>query len=219
MRIKKLKTTLCLLIFLLPAISVAGMYFDTNKPCYPGYFGVTGGYGQTTWGMLVPEEFNAALAVSTPIEVSEGGGLWGIYAGYEVLKTFAFEASYMHYPDAFLTFDESSLFWWKHNTTKLTSHTESVSGVAKLMVLIPCTRLRGYASFGAAGVHRYDKVADCWRLSPTFGAGLNYNLTERFMLEFGTEYVAGYGQSEIEPDEHYVPFLYSGFFRLAYRFC
>ncbi|MHB1947466.1 MAG: porin family protein [Gammaproteobacteria bacterium] len=195
-----------------------------TKYRHPFYVGVTGGYGQTTWGQLVPadtsEQALATLSVSTPIRVGEGGAVWGVYAGYELIPQFAFELSYMRYPNATLVFDSVSLFAIHHDgETSVVTRTESVALVAKLMVPIPRTDgLRAYSSFGAAGVHRFDIVVDRWRASPTFGVGFNYLVTQYMMLELGTEYVAGYGQSEIEPDEHYIPFLYSGFLRMALRF-
>lgn len=215
---KKIMPLFLLSVFMPPMIGYASIQCDKTHNHF--YLGATGGYGKTTWEQLVPDENNAALNVSTPIHVSEGGAVWGVYGGYEFMPALALEASYMRYPNARLEFDPDSLFSFYHDgQTEFDTHTESASLVAKIMLPIPCTNLlRAYSSFGAAGVHRYDDVADRWRLSPTFGAGFNYIMTEHVMVEFGTEYVAGYGQSEIEPAEHYIPFLYSGFFRLAYRF-
>lgn len=194
--------------------------FANSAYCNPFYVGVTGGYGTTTWANLVPKEPNAAMSLSTPTDVSEAGTIWGVYGGYEVLPCFAFEGSYMRYPKARLYFDELSLFSFYHDDrTELTTRTESVSLVGKVMMFIPCVRnLRAYSDFGAAEVHRYDAIVDRWRLSPTFGAGFNYLLNPHTMIELGTEYVAGYGQSELDPADHFIPFLYSGFLRLAYRF-
>lgn len=171
-------------------------------------------------GQLVPSDADSLLlSVSTPVHVSEGGFVWGVYGGYEFLPMFALEAEYMRYPDATLEFDPMSLFsFYNNGETEVKTRTESVALMAKLMLPIASTHLRAYSSFGAAGVHRYDSIADCWRLSPAFGAGFNYLINDHFMAELGTEYIAGYGQSEMEPTEHYIPFLYSGFLRLAYRF-
>ena len=124
----------------------------------------------------------------------------------------------MRYPNALLTFDSESLFsFYNDGETKLKTHTESVSVVAKLMLPLS-NRFRFYSDFGIAGVHRKDTKTNMWRLSPTFGAGFNYALRKHLLVEFGTEYIAGYGQSEMQPAKHYVQFLYSGFIRLAYRF-
>jgi len=50
------------------------------------------------------------------------------------------------------------------------------------------------------------------------GGGFNYSFTEHLMAEFGFNFTAGYGESELNPANDYVPFLYSGFFSMAYRF-
>lgn len=194
--------------------------FAQNTYHNPFYIGITGGYGTTTWANLVPKELNAAMSLSTPTGVSEGGTIWGVYGGYEILPCFAFEGSYMRYPTAHLYFDEMSLFSFYHDgRNELTTRTESISIVGKIMMSIPCIwKLRAYSDFGAAEVHRYDPIVDRWRLSPTFGAGLNYTLNPNTIIELGTEYVAGYGQSELDPADHFIPFLYSGFLRLAYHF-
>lgn len=212
-----------LLIALAPMVSSGSVSLENNKTGvykHPFYFGAIGGYGKTTWGQLVPEQPDFTLSLSTPIRANEGGAVWGAYLGYEIIPQFALEASYMRYPDADLEFSPLSLFAFYHDgQTDMVSHTESASLVAKLMVVIPHTcGFRAYSTFGAAGVHRFDVITNRWRLSPTFGVGFNYLATERIMFEIGTEYVAGYGQSEIEPDQHYVPFLYSGFARISYRF-
>src|SRR5579863_8806230 len=77
---------------------------------HPFYVGILAGYGTTTWQGLVPEENkqNLALCLSTPIHVTEGGVVWGLYAGYEFIPYFALEASYMRYPNAKINFDPES---------------------------------------------------------------------------------------------------------------
>ena len=188
---------------------------------HPLYIGATGGYGSTTWAGLVPAEENQNLAISlsTPIEVKEGGGVWGFFAGYEWTPYFALEAAYMRYPDAHVTFDPISLFSFiNEGLDGFTTRTETVSAMAKIMLLIPNTHMRLYSSLGVAGVHREDMLKDRWRSSPTFGAGFNYHFAEHFMAEIGGNYTAGYGESQLNPTDVYFPFLYSGFVRLAYCF-
>ena len=58
---------------------------------------------------------------------------------------------------------------------------------------------------------------DTRRDSVTFGVGFVYNISEHIMTELGVNYTAGYGESELNPAQDYVPFLYSGFLKLAYR--
>jgi hypothetical protein len=192
-----------------------------DKYKHPYYIGVTGGYGWTTWGGLVPakKNQNLALLLSTPKYVNESGALWGVFAGYEFIPNFALEAAYMHYPNARVVFDSSSLFAFNHDgTNDFSTRTEMVSLMGKLMLFIPTTDIRVYSSVGAAYVHRSDQMKDYWTASPTFGIGLNYLFSERVMGEFGANYTAGNGEAKLNPAESYFPFLYSVFLRVAYRF-
>lgn len=187
---------------------------------HPFYFGGTAGAGSTTWEGLVPTEQNqnGALVMSTPIEVEEGGGVFGSFIGYEVNPYFAVEAAYTHYPSANVRFDQLSLFSFNNNfEEEYTTRTETVSVMGKIMLVIPNTNIRAYSSAGVADLHRKDMLLDDWRLSPTFSLGLNYNFTPRIMGEIGANYTAGFGESALEPCDTYFPFLYSGFIRLAFR--
>ncbi|WED41799.1 outer membrane beta-barrel protein [Legionella cardiaca] len=185
------------------------------------YLGVLGGYGSTTWEGLVPlrENQNAALSMSTPIDVHEGGGVWGVFTGYEFIPQLAIELNYMRYPDADVHFDPLSLFsFLNDNLTTFKTKTETVDLKAKVMLPISNTNFRLYSSVGAAGVHREDILVNDWHLSPAFGAGLNYRFNTHFMGELGGNYTAGYGEAQLNPTDAYFPFLYSVVLRLAYRF-
>ena len=219
----KNKRMLLLLIVLIhyPLLGLAGTEGDIKR--HPFYVGVTGGYGSTTWVGLVPvnikNDGNEALRTSTPIAANEGGGVWGFFGGYEVIPLFALEVGYMHYPEATITFDPE--WYYSQNNPVLESvdtNTETVSVIGKLMVLIPHTTVKAYASVGGAGLHRQDVLMDAWRLTPIFGGGFNYDITTHIMGEVGANYTAGYGEAELNPAEGYFPFLYSAFVRLAYRF-
>lgn len=204
-------------------IAIALLLFSpcirATQPCHPFYVGVTGGVGSTTWGNLVAKNMNDALSTSVPINVSEGGTVYGIYIGYKCIPAFSIELSYMQYPTAQLTFDEMSLFTYNHNNrTQLTTQTSRIALMGKFLLLFPQSNFRVYSSLGPAEVHRNDAVVDRWRLSPAFGAGIEYDVARQWMIELGTEYVAGYGQSELDPAQHFIPFLYSVFLRAAYRF-
>jgi opacity protein-like surface antigen len=205
------------------AVSVISQV-DSEKR-HPFYIGLTSGYGATTWGQLVPPQSkaNAAISLSTPSSVKEGGAIWGVFAGYELIPTFAVEAAYTRYATADVYFgnsyDQMSFFSILNDgRTQFSTKTEVVSVSGKLMLLIPKTPLKAFSSVGAAGIHRDDILTNHWRLSPTFGVGLDYNITEHIMAELGINYTGGYGESELDPVNDYIPFLYSGFFRLAYRF-
>ncbi len=191
---------------------------DTTK--YPMYIGLTGGYGSTTWQGLVSTRNNEtdAIIISTPKNVTEGGAIWGVFAGYEFTPFFALEGNYTHYPDAKVTFDPLSLVAFNYNgLIDLNTETESVSLMAKILMSIPRTYFRVYSSAGIADIHRNDQLKNSWQISPSFGVGVHYNFSERILFEAGVNYTAGYGESELDPAEDYVPFLYSGFLRVAYR--
>ncbi|MDF1757745.1 MAG: hypothetical protein P1U74_05565 [Legionellaceae bacterium] len=188
---------------------------------YKWYVGGVGGLGYTTWGGLVPSEENQsnAMSVSTPIQVREGGGVWGLVAGYEVTPYFAIEANYMAFPKAEVNFDEDSLFAFEQDgITQLRTNTQTGSVMAKVMLLIPKTSMRIYSGAGVASVWRADEVNNAYRISPTFSFGATLNINERVMAEFGTNYTAGYGESEINPAKDYIPFVYSFFAKLVVRF-
>ncbi len=187
---------------------------------HPLYLGATAGYGSTTWQGLVPSKSNQneAISISTPISVTEGGAIWGGFAGYELSPYFAVEAHYVRYPNATISFDEFSLFAFDNEgIMDLHTHTSTISVLAKVMLFIPRTTVRLFSSAGVAEIHRWDDMTENRRTSPTFGFGLNYNFSEHIMGELGANYTAGYGESELNPAKDYVPFLYSGFARLAYR--
>lgn len=184
------------------------------------YAGGSAGYGSTTWQGLVPSEKkqNIAINMSTPISTTEGGGVYGAFSGYEFTPYFALEAAYMHFPNAVLSFDETSLFAFDHeDKTELTTQTEMISFMGKIMLVVPKTKVRVFSSFGIADIHRDDVVKNQWRVAPTFAFGANYNVTPHIMTEISANYAAGYGESEISPIDDYIPFLYGISFKLAYR--
>ncbi len=190
----------------------------SDKFKHPFYVGVTGGYGKTTWEGLVSKSESAALLLSSPMYVNEGGALWGLFAGYEFFPYFALEAAYMRYPNARVMFDSSSLYTFESGNTEFTTKTETVSLLAKLMIFIPTTEIRVYSGLGVAEVHRSDSLNTHWTGRPTFGAGANYLFTDRVMGELGGSYTAGNGEVQLNPSQSYFPFLYSVFLRVAYRF-
>lgn len=193
---------------------------NTMKAHSP-YIGIIGGYGSTTWDGLVPStrNQNAAMNMSTPVDVDEGGGVWGLLAGYEFSPYFAIEGSYLKYPDAKVTFDNLSLFTFNHQgATQFTTHTESLNVLGKIMLVIPHTQIRAYSGAGIANLHREDVVVDDWRVSPTFGVGIVYSINEHLMGFLSGDYTAGFGESQLNPADTYFPFLYSVTVRLAYLY-
>lgn len=199
------------------ATTVSETHLVFNRPLYAG---VTFAYGATTWGYLISDDPNAAMALSTPTKVDENGEEWGIIAGYEFLPTFALEVSYDHYPRAKVTFDSMSLFTFEHDgLTSFYTNTDSVSLMGKFMVLIPHNEnFRAFASAGAAIIHREDILTDKNLLTAKFNIGGDFAINETLMVEFGIDYTAGNGVSELNPAEDFIPFLYSVFTRLIFRF-
>lgn len=197
------------------------LIFITHTCTYaakPFYFGVTSGYGATTWSQIVPTHTDAAMELSTPIHTQEGGIVWGLVAGYEILPVFALQLSYIRYPDATIYYSPLSLFTFDYGVTQFTSHTETVALTGKYIIYIPHTALRSFSSAGVARLHRYDFIRNSYRLSPTFALGFIYPVTPHVQAEIAFNYTAGYGESEIDPVEHYMPFLYAGVITLSYHF-
>jgi hypothetical protein len=205
-------------LFFYAALTQAGTTGSVDK--HPLYLGVLGGYGSTTWQGLVPNKKNqnAALNMSTPISVKEGGGTWGVLLGYEFSPYFAFEANYMHYPDSTIYFDESSIFTFDHDgALSLTTKTDSINLIGKIMLVVPHTNFRIYSGAGLANIYRKDILVDDWRSSPIFSLGINYNFTNHLMGELVGNYTTGFGESILSPADSYFPFLYSITAHLAYR--
>ncbi len=209
-----------LLVTFLGLVCSSSLLAETNPVLRPFYVGASGGFGSTTWQGLVPtqENKNFATATSVPFRVKEGGAVWGVFAGYEITPYFALEANYRHYPSAKVTFDEFSIFAAEHDdTVSFDTNTEAASLMAKVMLTVPKTTMRVYSSFGLAAIHRVDEITKQTQISPSFGAGFVVNVTPRFMVDFGFNYTAGYGESEMNPCQSYIPFLYSGSIGFAYR--
>ena len=216
------KKIFCLLLLQCVCFFSSLSFADTSSDRYknPFYIGLTGGYGSTTWQGLVPPKSKQGIAmlVSTPNNVDEGGNIYGAFAGYEIIPCFAVEASYTRYPDATISFAPMSIVAIVDGVSQFVSHTETYAVMAKFMLFIPHTNIRVFSAAGPAEVHRFDQLADIWRLSPAFSVGLNYDFNAHIMGEIGFSYTGGYGESELNPADDYVPFLYSGFIHLAYRF-
>lgn len=215
--------------FGLISIFVVAMMFNegvfasrgTYHPEHPLYIGVNAGFGSTTWDGLVPnaQNQNPAMSMTTPVDSHEGGLAFGVFIGYEWTRQFALEASYMQYPEAIIWFDPMSLYSFTHDgEIRFFSRTEALSLMAKIFLTFPDSTFRMYSSAGAASIHREDAVRDEWRLTPSFGVGLNFMFNEHVMGEIAANYTAGFGESMLNPTDAYFPFLYSVTGKLAYRF-
>lgn len=208
-------------VFSFLAVPFCQAGIDNTSAKHSVYVGAIGGYGSTTWqGLVAPKENqNFALLLSTPVDVEEGGAIWGALLGYEFTPHFAIEANYMHYPTSTVYFNELSLFSFTHDgQLELKTKTESISLMGKIFLTLPNSNFRIFSSAGAASLYRKDIIVDNWLIRPTFGVGVNYNFTEHLMGELNGNYTAGYGESQLSPVDAYFPFLYSVTARLAYRF-
>ncbi len=199
----------------------ASSLVHAQKPENPWYVGAGLGYGSTTWRALVPNvsNQNLALSMSTPVEVQEGGLLWGVGGGMEVIPQFQVEFNYWKYPDATVTFDPDSLYAFENDgKTSFKTNTYTLNLQGKFLVPWQDTHLRLFASAGAAWLNRQDELLKNEAISPTFGVGLNYGFSEHWMGEFAFIYTAGDGESELNPSADFMPFLYGIFTRIYYRF-
>ena len=188
---------------------------------HPWYLGAMGGYGATTWQYLLPNKNNRndATNLSTPIEVSEGGGVWGLYTGYELSNFFALEFSYLDYPTADVKFDPMSIFAFDYDErTELITQTETINLMAKFIIPVWGDQFKAFSSVGPAAIHRSDFIRDQWRATAAFNVGFMAQVTPHWKSELAVNYTAGFGQAQLNPSTTYYPFLYSGVFRLAYCF-
>lgn len=186
----------------------------------PWFVGGAGGFGSTTWQGLVPnaQHQNSAMSLSTPIDVQEGGGLWGVVAGVEPFQNFQIQFDYLQYPKATVFFDKDSLYSIDNNdSTEFTSRTHTWSIQGKFLVPWEDTKLRLFAGGGVAWMARRDDLLQQDIVTPSFQMGLNYMLNCRWMAEAVFSYTAGFGESELNPSAHYMPFLYGVYARLMYR--
>ncbi len=237
LRPKKLSTLqfflLILISLLIPYISFAGgaetaPNYNAIWRANPFYFGVLGGFGSTDWRMLVPschgtqqniDDCKSMSNLSAPLSAGDMGFSWGATIGYEIQPHFALEATVIRFPDTTIRFDDATFYQYlaDHNLTQITSVTWAYYFVAKFMVQIGDTAFRGFANAGPELTHRKDVLVNAVRVNPTFGVGLDYLLAAHAMLEFGFQYIAGYGEANTTPACNYIPFLYSLHLKLLAR--
>ncbi len=220
MSLKLKQLTFFISVWLFCGAVFAGEMGHMPQASHPFYVGVNGGYGSTTWKGLVPnlDNQNVVLSMSTPIDVQEGGWVWGGMVGFEFLSNWGVEFNYLHFPTATVFFDPGSFFSFDNEgETTLSTKTEALSLMAKVMVPVPNTLFRAYSSVGVGWIHRDDVINEMWLAVPAFGVGVNYALSEHFMAEVAANYLSGYGESELSPANNYIPFLYAVYARLAYR--
>ncbi len=188
------------------------------------YLGFATGWGSTDWSHLVAkgdaDEIDL-LKPSAPLSAGDSGFAYGFTLGYEMQEDFALEFNYTGFPVTTIHFDPDNFYAggkFVDNLTTMKSHTYSFNIVAKFMVNVLQTGIRGFANAGGAVVYRSDVLTSIGHICPTFGVGINYVFIQRLLLEFGFQYTAGYGKATLYPAVNYIPFLYSIMTKLAYRF-
>jgi hypothetical protein len=214
-----------LAILFLLGFNISSLANDHNLTLWtqhPLYIGITGGWGSTDWSQVVVRSFSddekTTLALSAPTAAGDCGLVVGAMIGYEVASHFAFEANYMHFPTAKVVFDENSIYNTEHNIVTMHSHTFALNVLGKVLVPLGSTSVRGFIDAGPAIIHREDPLVDTNHVCPTFGIGIDYTFHTHFMWMLAFQYYAGFGQATLRPAINDIPFLYTFYTGLSYRF-
>ncbi len=189
----------------------------TDFSQYPFYFGGMIGFGDTNWGGLVdPDAESDGSDVSTPVKATGTGVAWGVMGGFEFNRYFAIQGNYQHYPTSRIFLDSFNSYLPTGQIVE--SETKNYALVAKFMVPIFNSGFRLFSDVGPAYTLRNDELENMGHWAAQFGAGINYNITPRFLTEINFNYTTGFDESNTTPIDDYIPFLYSINFGLAYRF-
>lgn len=202
-----------LLFFSLSSSARGVNIFQSLFPSKTVYFGINVGGGSTEWQYLVDTTDPSDTAVTTPTKVTEGGPSWGVVFGYDVSKNFAIELQYMQFADARIHFSEDS----PYPVTRMISRTDAYSLSGKFLAQVANTHVRAFAAVGPGLVERQDVIYSDSCITPYVSSGLVYNFVRHWMLETGFQYYTGFGRSELDPVNHYIPFAWDGYVRLAYQ--
>ena len=192
------------------------------------------GAGGTSWPQLAHDDSgpdsldNGGLNVSVPINaVDENLDVYGAILGYQPSENFAFEISYLRFPDSKLLM--SSVYFTPDILyTESSEYTLMAKVIGRMTHRIP---LFAYATAGMQAIHRDDNTSalaigfsppiliqvNLWHINPAFGFGFMYNVTQHWVIDLAFRFNVGFGRSELIPMKDYVPFLYSGTFRFGYR--
>lgn len=219
-----LKLVLIPLLFGLTTFGLADRqaYYHSH---HPFYVGALLGYGSTDWSDLksncngITQSQCEQLQDSAPTSAGDSGAVWGFTAGYEVQDHFAFEASYMDFPNTTIHFADFNFYpQLNYSGASVVSETYVYELIGKFMVPILGTGIRGFADAGMAVTHRSDILNTFYHVNPTFGVGLDYVFNPHWMVDTEFQYIAGYAKATITPADDYSPFLYTVHVLLAYRF-
>ncbi len=186
---------------------------------YHFYVGFTGGYGSTDWGMLVAQPGSLASYVS-PIAADDTGGTVGATLGYQFSQMFALELGYTRFATANVKFDVGMPYWnYDDVAHTLKTNTNAFDFVGKFIVPVKGTKsFHAFASAGLGVVNRVDELVDTSHVGAAFGVGMIFDLSKHITAEGGFQYLTGFGRANDGPVYKYVPFLYQGYFNVAYHF-
>ncbi len=196
----------------------AGKIEMTDKPAKRSiYLGLIGGYGETTWSNIVGHDGQTLIV--TPEAAKEGGADIGMQVGFEVNRGFALEFGYLHFSDASLYFDSDAQAVLNVGHRMVTK-TQAVFFDTKIYTpLSRDDRWRLYGKIGMEATNRRDVLMTYkWRVGAIFGMGFSYDQGEHWMYQLGFDYLSGYGDSEVEPLNKYVPFVYALNASVSYKF-
>ena len=201
---------------------------DALFPSKTVYFGASLGGGSTEWTYLVDttDAGQDPTAGSTPSAVTEGGPSWGVVFGYDLAKNFAIELQYMEFADSSISFDNAGAGTYGYYN--VISKTDAYSLSGKFFVPLAMTHFRVFAAIGAGLVERRDPLvsenssappahvtASC--VTPYMSSGVDYNITRHWIIEGGFQYYTGFGASETDPVDSFIPFAWDAYGRLAYQ--
>lgn len=186
-------------------------------PNHSFYSGVGLGYGNTDWSQLVGQDWKARL--STPDSAKSNGLSWSLFTGYYLLDNLAIELRFVHYQASRVDIGSFAHHIIYKGPKEFMSKTQSFSILGKFFVPIALhNRLRLFADVGANYTMRNDVYANIGTYGGTFGLGMQWRYSERFMSTIEGQYSTGNGSSVFNPMETYIPFLYNFELRTAYMF-
>lgn len=192
---------------------------------HPLYAGISAGYGVADWNSLANHDSNPDNASSVlegvPDKAADRGLDYGAFIGYTFTPNYALELSYRKFKTVQIYFTEDSTYTppaSPNSYPDIRSTTFNFSLVNKIMLPLP-DNFSLFSGLGPSLTYQSNPISKrTQQAGATFAVGANYEITEHFMATLEGDYTTGWGKSEEQPVNHYVPFLYSGDFKLAYRF-
>ena len=230
------KGMLLFLSFFIMSFFSVGVMADDNPvasifPSRDLYVGFNLGGGSTEWKYLVDTKDSGgpeSTLGATPDSVTEGGPSWGVVIGYLVGKNFAIELQYIDFANSTIVFGNYGVYQQltdcttpsdsSTGTCKMVSKTDAYSLSGKFLVQVGKTHMRAFAAVGGGLVQRTDVINHVSAIAPYMSAGLDYNFNRHWILESGFQYYTGFGASEVDPVDDFIPFAWDAYARLAYQF-